>query len=243
MNLAAEALVAVTGIFPKDPPDRADGIAAGMLYGKWRTAVKEFFDRSRPLKFKKTKLPTSYEAMTQKLNVSPDDPVTLASKISDPEIVRSYLTVVSNARLYVKEHWPQLQIENFAGPRTVEPGATFVSEMGMIYTTVNDPTTVLDEMLSHSLQAEQVEAMKTVFPSLFSLLMSLIEERKILELTKIKSWQVPWSKERVLRVLFQLPQNVSIAEAPRPKANIASVPEVKFKATDENTRGQRLEHA
>lgn len=241
MNLAAEALAAVTGIFPEEPASRSDGATAALIYGEWRTAVKAFFDRDKPYKFKKTRLPKSYSAMSEKILVPPDTADWLASEISDPEIVRAYLTVISNGRLYVKERWPNLQIQNFAGPRTAEPGKVFISEAAMIFCTVNNPTTVLDEMLSHSLQTAQVEAFKTVYPSLFALLMQLIDERKVLELTRLKSWQVPWSKERVLRVLFQLPINVSISEMPRPKAQIASVPEVKFKTSNEMTRGQKLD--
>lgn len=243
VKLSTEALAAVTGVYPDDPATVADGVAAGLIHGKWRTAIKQFFDKDRPSKFKKNRLPASYETMSKKILVGDDDPVWLTQNMVDPDMIRAYTMVISNARLYIRERWPNLQIDNFAGPQTVEPGKVFVSEATMVFCTVNDPSIILDEMLSHSLIPQQAECFKTCYPSLFGMLDELIEERKILELTRAKSWKCPWSKERVLRNLFGMPPTVSIAEAPKPKAQMGSIQEIKFKATSEITRGQKLESA
>ena len=239
---AGEALCAVTGIFPDKPASLADGRAAAGLHGIWRTSVKEFFDRDKPLRFKRSKMPMSYDKARDLLNSPDDDPIWLASKIEDEGIATAYLTAISNAREYLRAQWPVLSIERYPSSQLVEPGRVTVAKMSMLFASVNEPSVILDEMLSHSLQDEQVTAAKTVFPNLFSMLMQLIEERSYIELTKVKSWIAPWSQERVLRRLYQLPVQVSISEAARKPANMGkSPPEVSIRfRTSEYTNAQSI---
>lgn len=239
---SGEALVAVTGIFPTEPASIADGRAATLLHGKWRTAVKDFFDRDKPYRFKSTRMGMSYDKVRDMLNNPDDNPEWLASKIADEDMATAYLTVLSNAREYLRERWPALVIDQFPAPRIVEPGRVLIGKMSTLFSSVNEPTSLLDEMLSHSVQDEQVDAVKTVFPSLFSMLMQLIDERSVIELSKSKSWSVTWNKERVLRRLYQLPVQLSISEAARQPANMgkhAPSVQIQFKA-NEYTRSQQI---
>lgn len=240
-DISTEALVAVTGIFPDRPVTYGDTYAATLLPGEWRSSVKEFFDRDKALKFKRTKLPMSYEK-TGKLLVNPDDdPNWLTSNFSDPDVANSYLLVISNAREYLRSKWPKLIIQAYPLPRPVDPGRTFIEEMSMLYCTVNEPSIILREMISRSLQPAQVDAFKTVFPALYNLLLDTIDERKQLELSRSMSWTVPWSKERILRNLYQLPIESSIQEAPRSEAKMGNVSQIKMKNSSETTKSQSLE--
>ncbi len=240
-DLSVEALVAVTGIFPKEPVTTADSYKATLLPGEWRTSVKEFFDTDKARRFKKTRLPMSY-AKVSDLLISPDDnPDWLGTNFYDSDVANQYVMTVGNARMYLGERWPKLIIQAYPLPIPVDPGKTFIAEMGMLFTTLNNPSCVLDEMLSHSLQPAQVDAFSTVYPALYNMLLDFIDERKELELAKVKSWTVPWSKERILRNLFKIPVEAIIDEAPRSQAKMGSVTQVKIRPASESTKGQSLE--
>jgi len=240
-DLSTEALVAVTGIFPDEPVKPSDAYQATLLPGEWRSSIKEFFDRTKPLKFKKTRLPMSYQK-TGELLVNPDDdPRWLQSNFQDQDVGNAYVLTISNAREYLRERWPRLSIEAFPLPIMVDPGKTFIAEMGTLYTTINNPSTVVKEMLSHSLQPDQVSAFVAVYPALYDLLLSLIEERKKLELSKVKSWRASWGQERILRHLYQLPIGKSISEAPRANAQTASVSQAKINLTSDSTKSEHIE--
>lgn len=238
MSIAAEALVAASGIFPDEPLGPQDGLAARALEGEWRSQIKTFFERSKPYRFRLYPRP-AHEATLDKLTTAPDG-VMLTSKLTDPDLAADYLTVLSNAREYVRERWPSLSMETFTGPRLLEPGWTAMAAAWAVLAVVDDPSRLLVEILSATVQTDQVAAVKTVFPNLYQMLLAIIDDRKQIELAKKKSWTVPWAKERVIRILYQLPPDVSISEAPQPPAKSAATTRVRFDFGSSQTRAQRI---
>lgn len=236
--LPAEALCAVTGLFPDDPPGPRQGMAARALPGEWRAHVKQFFDQGKPRKFRLYPRP-AHEATLDKLVAAPDNQW-LTSRLQDPDIAEDYLVTFSNAREYVRARWPSLSMDTFAGPRLLEPGKIAMMGAWSILAVIEDPTRLLVEMLSGTPGYDQVVAVEAVYPSLFKMLLALIQERKQMELARKKSWQVPWTKERVLRIVMGLPPDVSVTEAPQAPARAAR-PTIKIDFTSTNTRAQRIE--
>ena len=237
MNLAVEALLATTGIMREEPPGPRDGMAARALPGQWRTEVKAFFDQERPRRFKLYPRP-AHEATLDRLTTGVD-PQAMAGRLADPDVVTEYLAVLNNAREYVRARWPALKMQTFTGPRLLEPGFTAMAEAWAILAVVDDPSRLLVEMRSATLLGAQVDAVKTVYPALFQMLLALVEERKQLELTRVRSWSVPWPKERVLRILYALPPDVSIANAPQAPARAARR-DIKIDFTSSQTRAERI---
>jgi hypothetical protein len=243
MGIVGEALVAVTGLFPDRPLRGSDGLAARALPGEWRAQVKAFFDQDRPRRFKLYPRP-AHEAMLDRLTgggpVADED---LVVKLASSDVIYDYLAVLRGARGYVKDRWPALSQDTFTGPRLLEPGATSMGAAWAIHAVVEDPSRLLVEMLSGTVQAAQVDAVKTVYPTLFQLLEQLIGERKAIEQGKKLSWSIDWPKERVLRILFGLPPDVAVKELGQQGAadggDRSKVPQIDFASSQ--TRAQRIE--
>lgn len=235
MSLTAEALVAVTGIFPEDPLGPADGLAARRLPAEWKEQIRVFFGQEKPRKFRLYPRP-AHEATLDKLLAAPDLG-RLTSKLADPELVTEYGVVLNNAREYMRQRWPSLRMDTFTGPRLLEPGWTAMAAVWAVLAVVDRPSRILTEVLSGTLLGEQVQAVKVLYPELWKVLLGTIKERKDAELTKKKSWTVTWPKERVLRIVLELPPDVSIKQAPQALARAASG---KI-SVDFSTRSQRLE--
>lgn len=236
--IAAEALVAVTGLFPEQPLRVQDGLAARGLVNEWRSLIKAFFDQDKPRKFKLYSRP-AHEAMLNRLTEG-DDPNKLVGKLADPDVATEYLATLSNAREYLRERWPSLKTETFMGPRLLEPGWVSMAEAWAILAVLDHPTRILTEMLSGTLLAEQLEALKAVFPDLFKMLLALIDERKELERAKKQSYSVPWRKERIFRIVYGLPPEVSIDQAPQAPARMGRPAPIKINFAASQTRAQRI---
>jgi hypothetical protein len=235
VSLTAEALVAVTGIFHAEPLGPADGLAAHRLPAEWRDQVKTFFHQERPRKFRLYPRP-AHEATLDRLLAAPDLAM-LTGQLADPELVTEYGVVLNNAREFMRQRWPSLTMDGFAGPRLLEPGWTMMAAVWAVLAVVDKPSRLLTEVLSATVMAEQVAACKVVYPELSKVLLGILQERKQTELARKKTWSVPWPKERVLRILLELPADVAIKEAPQSPARAASG---KINV-DFSTRTQRLE--
>jgi hypothetical protein len=238
VTLPAEALVAVTGIFPDAPLGPQDGAAARQLPGDWRAEVKTFFGQERPRKFRLYPRP-AHEATLERLTRGADLAM-LTSRLADPELVTEYGAVLNNAREYVRARWPALKLDTFAGPKLLEPGFTQMAGAWAVLAVVSHPARLLTEILSATVLTEQVEAVKEVYPALFEMLRALIDERRKLELARKASWSCPWGKERVLRIILGLPADVSIAQAPQPPARAAGA-RINIDFASAQTRAQRIE--
>jgi hypothetical protein len=237
VTLAAEALVAVTGIFPDEPLGPPAGVVARRLPGEWRASVKAFFGQG-PRKFRLYPRP-AHEATLERLTRGADLPM-LTSRLADSELVTEYGVVLNNAREYVRERWPSLERDRFTGPQLLEPGFTQMAAAWAILAVVNDPGRLLVEVLSATVLAEQVQAVKDVYPALHGMLVALIDERKKLELARKQSWTVSWGKERVLRIVLGLPPDVSIGQAPQPPARAAGA-RINIDFSSAQTHAQRIE--
>jgi hypothetical protein len=238
MTLAAEALVAVSGIFPERPIGPSDGMAARQLPNEWRAQVKAFFDQARPRKFRLYPRPAHEKTLTR-LTTGVDLPM-LTRKLADPDLVTEYGVTLNNAREYVRARWPSLSMDTFTGPRLLEPGWTAMAEAWAVLAVVDDPSRILVEMLCGTIAGEQVAAVKTAYPALWKMLLAQIDERKNLELGRKKSWTVSWPKERILRILLGLPPDVSIAQAPQAPARAAAA-RINIDFSSAQTRAQRIE--
>jgi hypothetical protein len=251
-QFAAEALVAVSGLLPDKPVGAAERDAARSLTGEWRSMIKDFFDRDKPKKFRMYKRPSDFEAISDKLASGKFDVMMATAKFADSDITQRYIQVVRNAQEYIRQHIHILEEQTFTGPKKFEPGWVTMADTAAIYAVVNGPSRLLDEILSATVLEEQVSAFKAIYPSLFTMLISIFEERKFLEMTKVLSYAVPWWKERVIRLVYSIPMGASITEQkksppgmqsspPQPQPNTQNI-QVNFRTPDQTTsRIQRIE--
>lgn len=241
VSLPAEAILAVTGIFHDETLGPRDGHQAALLPGEWRTSVKAFFEQSKPRKFKLYPRPP-HEATLDKLvaGIDKDRDERLTARLASEEVANDYRLTLSNAIEYVRARWPALRMDTFAKPRLVSPGWATMAEAYAVLAVIDRPGRLVDEMLMGTLLAEQVDAVKAVYPNLFEMLRGMIEERRQLSLARSQSWTIPWRLERVLRILAGLPPDIDISQAPQAPAR-AGRAKVDIDFASSQTRAQRLE--
>lgn len=241
MNLESEALVAVSGLFPEKPVGPGFGNEARLLPGRWRSEVKRFFDADKPERFRLPRRPYENSTMVELLTEMPDT-IWLASRIADPMTVDGYLSVLNNAREYVRAQWPILKLNTFTGERIVEPGAVSVLKAYNAFDIANSPARILDEMMSGSVDIEHTACLRTVYPNLFEMLLDMLDERKILEVARVKSYEIPWWKERVIRIIYNIPPEMSLepAASEPPRFRQPEHEPINIRFNDANTRGERI---
>jgi hypothetical protein len=239
--LASEALLAVSGLFPKKITRTVTGTAAEALPREWARDVKAFFDQEKPEKFRKVPRP-DHEGTLDRLiaGISAEEQERLTKGLSD-EAGLDYLAALNNAREYVQSQWPALYLDTPTGPQLLEPGPTAMMEASTMYATIDDPHRVVVDMLSGALTTAQVNAFKQVYPGLFDVLRSLVRAEIDRRLARRKSYRVPWRQERVLRVFLGLGPDMTLKHV-EPKAPQMSSPDVKIDwAKSTATRTQRID--
>lgn len=242
-SVAAERLVAVTGLFPARTLGVAQADAAEALPRAWARRVRDFLDAARPTRFRWPASPP-HEATLDRLvtGIAPEESSRLIRKAGDADIAQAYLSQLSNAREYVRSIWPALSLDTPTGPRLLEPGPDTMGRAASVYHVVDRPERVLDELCYHTLLPDQVVAFKTVYPRLYDLLRGLVQQGIDRRAAHRKSYTVPWAQERVLRVFLQLPSGSPIARVTQAPARMTapSAP-LNLDFSGQQTKAQRLD--
>lgn len=202
MSLASEALLAITGIYPKDPVSPDDAAAARRIPVEWQKRVAEFFEG----KTQRPPMPRypDYLKTWDLLNEDRDD-AQLIVAIEDATIAAEYAGSIGSARAYVREQWRPLFQDIPTGRRVLEPSLSETQRAGAIFVFVDAPEAIFSEMLAGTIAADQVDAMKENYPALYDMLTVMCRSEIERRLARKQSYEVPWTQERVLRILLQLP--------------------------------------
>lgn len=216
LSVSAEALVAVSGILRDKPLTEVTAEAARNLPRAWSEKVTAFFTETEWRPFKVPKVPDyeeTYDALA--VGLSPEDKAKLLAEVRDQELGDAYSFQVDAARGYLLERWPINQRDTATGPRNEPPSTMQQGQAWSLFTVINDPNRILDEMLMGTLLEEQAEAFREVCPGLFDRLRGLIDMEIKERQAKSNDFAVAWDRERVLRTLMGLPQEVPITEKKR----------------------------
>jgi hypothetical protein len=236
VELAAEALVAVTGLFP-EPLTRQDGIAARRLPKEWHAKLRDFVEAETFTRFKAPPRPDSedtYLALTPK----PDN--ALAAGLADPQMASEYIEVLGRARAYTRSIWPVVVRDTPTGPEWLEPSTTAMGAAWAVLDVAGKPERVLDQMLSGWLDPDEAAAFRTVFPRLFAMVHQVLNRH----LQARRGKPITWARELVVRTLLGLGATgmVSVSQptsgGPPAPAGAPKI-QIDFKAL--RTRGQRLD--
>jgi hypothetical protein len=240
-KLTAEALLAVTGIFP-DPLKPADGRAASALPKQWRAEVRQFFDQEKPRAFRAPpKVDPAKLQDTVIRGVDADKRAGLVAGLADADLGLAYLDALDHALEVVRAGIPSLTRDTPLGPAQLPLGKVEGMRIASLVAVVNDPARVLEEMQMGTLTTAQAEAFGDVYPSLAERLSSLIWDELVARYKTPEKYALPWAKERVLRTLVGLPPSAPISQAapPPPKGSTPPTIKVDFQKALA-TRAQRL---
>jgi hypothetical protein len=236
--LAAEALLAVSGLWPKEPLSPEQERAARALPRQWQERVAAFMEQKRPSRARATPQ-ISYLKTWDKLVAQHQDELVIAGLV-DEALAAAYLAKLRTARTYLQGLWRPLSQQTLVGPRLLPPSRSEQDRAADLHGLLAAPGTILDELASYTLQEDHVAALEAVYPELAAMLDAFVDGELIKGRARRQSYEVPWPQEKMLRLFRGLPYGQPIEALPRTEPEAPKV-ELHIKRAEEmRTRGQTL---
>jgi len=201
--LAAECLVAVTGVFPDTPVRVIDVDQAEAIPLKWQRLVRSFFEAKRPEKI--TRAPkVRYLATWKKLNEKSND-ARLIGKLDDPTMSLAYVAKLTAARDYLHAQWNPLKLQGFLSSTLMDPAPSEEERCSDLFAVVNGPTALLERLAQGSVLIAERDGVKTAFPELWGMIGALIHAEIYRQRAAKQSWEPAYWQQVALRVLLEMP--------------------------------------
>lgn len=206
MNLAAESLVAITGLWPAaHAPSERDRLAAYGLLERWKRRLARWLREPRPSSFKWIAPPVEKELEKKVLAVvSADQEEQIRMFLGDLDLARDYLDTIRNGRGYLEKAWPRIP-EPGLMPKTFPLSSQELEELWEIVRVLDAPEILFDELDSYSITERMIEAAVVVYPELISAVRELLDEVLIEHATKGKTLSP--EKEDLIRIFKGLPRD------------------------------------
>jgi hypothetical protein len=235
VDLAAEALVAVAGLWP-EPLTREDGAAARRLPKDWNAKLRDFVSADTFTRFRMPPRPDSEDTY---LALTPKPDPALAAGLASPQMATEYIETLGRARAHVRSIWPVVIRDTPTGPEWLEPSTTAMGAAWAVLDVVNRPERVLDQMLSGWLDPDEAAAFRTVFPRLFAMVHQVLMQH----LQARRGRPISWARELVVRTLLGLGPSgqVTVSQPPASAPPGAGAPKILIDFKALRTRGQRLD--
>lgn len=242
--LSAEALVAISGVFPEKPLRASDAAAARALPRQWKAQVSAFLSAKTPERLRPAPK-IRYMSTWRQLNQKHNDAETIAL-LEDPAIAMAYVARLKVARTYLRKEWRPLQIQGLYSWTLVDPSPSEGERCADLFAIVNKPGRLLEALAAGSLLDAEMDAVEAVFPELWGMLGAFIYGEAIRRRAEKKSWEPSYWQEVALRTLLDMPigelspvkppEDAGGEPAPPPDLDI----QVKRKREDLQTRTDRL---
>jgi hypothetical protein len=243
--LAAECLVAISGVFPTEPLTTANANAAEALPKEWQQAIREFFEAEKASKA----LPSPkirYLALWKQLNRRQNDAAIIVD-LGEPAVALAYTARLKVARDYLHSQWQPLQLYDITGRATLlDPAPSENERCADLFAVVNSPTRLLEQLRAGSVLDAEVEAVAQVFPELRAMLGAFVYGEMMRQRRERSSWEPAFWQEVAVRALLGLPYNeVTPVKPPEQTQGGAATPpeldiQVNRKRADFETKTQRL---
>lgn len=131
-----------------------------------------------------------------------------AIKVADPDLAAAIEDATIAKLSYLHKHAPKMPPPGLLAGKAWAPNKVEIEKFARRIRATEDPVSVLDELEAGTLTAEAAEAMRTVYPTLFSeVQMRLIDRAAELEVT------VPYKRRLTLSALFDVPLDDSLQPA------------------------------
>jgi hypothetical protein len=237
--LAAQRLVAVTGIFPTRAPSEIELAGSEKLTERIGARVRRFLRASEPADMKWREPPGQkhlHDKLTDQL-----DPMDVGEWFAtDPSMAMIYSKTIEDARGFLLAHWP-VYPDPRLGVNNYELGPDEYAALWQLCETLDHPETLFDDLDSLMLLPDQVDAVAFVYPDLYQ----QINEITALALAdgyidapgEPRRHELSAEREDLIRTLLRLPPE-AVIEIPVPPQ---SQPSAQGKTTPTQTAKHRDE--
>ena len=223
-DLAAEALAAVTGLWPRRAPSRTDLVAAEGMPRRWAQKLRKWLASDGPERLPWEAPPSSEELLERILR--PLDATEIEAwlaTVGEPGVALAYVGVLQTGRSYLDSIWPKIPEAGLVAG-TYPLSRDDLDEVWSVCRVLDDFDSLLAEFSAQTLTVDQVRAVRSVFPDLCALLDDLLDEALIEHVSKKKP--LPWQIEDVIRVWRGIKPEEPIA-VPAPDKPQPPKPETK----------------
>lgn len=205
--LSVDCLLGVVGLMPEEVTRRQMAQAA-TLPEKFAARAKAWWNRKEPAAYKDVKV-GDLDELFDKISAEPtreEIEQWHAAAGDDAEIIEDFTISLKNARTYLKQQWPRIQLVTFAGTRLADLSVEDEAEVASLFAVLNEPTRVLDEMDSATLSPSQATAFRQVYPSLYGHYWDAIQLGAADKGKGSLEWMPDESQEIALAILTGKPQ-------------------------------------
>lgn len=242
IELAAECLVAVTGLYPSKPVSDGEAREAMRLPKDTADAVAAFMDGKGPRRSGTAHI--DYLKAWKRLNSKVLD-VTIASEIEDQRVADAYLAKLREARAYLKDQWRPVQVLGLLGNELMQAPLSEMQRCSDLWAIVNDPRTLHSRMSVGCIMAEEIAALRAVFPEFVAMVDTMLDAQMFQRRKARKSYEVPYRQEVAIRMFRGMPTGAPMEVInPDAQAPQAQPPQIKIGVnsdkTDKMTRADRV---
>lgn len=209
--LSAQRLIAVTGIFPTEPPSEIDLAAAAKLPEKLAGRIRRFLRATEPAEMK-WREPPEQEKLHAKLTAQLS-PLAIGEWFpSNAALAMDYAQAIENARGHIIAKWP-IYPDPSLGVRNYELAPDDYGAVWQLTETLDDIETLFDDLDAFMLLPDQVDAVAFCYPALYKMIKDLVTlelaRGYIDEPGKPRKHELSVEREDAIRTLMQLePQAV-----------------------------------
>jgi hypothetical protein len=156
----------------------------------------------------------SYKSIGQKINapVSETDIVKMIGNLPDSD-KDSYKSVAIKQFTAIQAAYPRSSMETLTGPVPLRPTDMEVFDFDFVYRVIDDPLYVIRLMSGAALLKTQVNAARTIFPTMCDFFTNTINEIMTGKKAANASYQVPWKADISIRDWLGIPMLIAPYQA------------------------------
>lgn len=211
-SLAAEALVAATGVTPlleraPRPVTKAQVSAAKRLPQAILALLRDFLDKPAHEPERPDPPAFDYDQLREGIFETEPDAQAVARLIGsfeDTDLAEAYLEALRTGVLYLQGVIPRETRQTLLGVEDEPPSEVELATFRRQWEVANDPLTALRDLVAGPITPDQVETLAAVYPGLYeetkrAVLQLLVERR-----AKDEAYTLPYQKQLGLEILFQV---------------------------------------
>lgn len=238
-SLAAQRLIAVTGIFPTRAPSEIELASADKVLERFAARIRRFLRASEPADMKWREPPGQkhlHEKITAQL-----DPMDVGEWFAaDPTMALIYSKTIEDARGFLLAKWPAYPDPRL-GVNNYELGPDEYAAVWQLCETLDRPEALFDDLDSLMLLPDQVAAVAFVYPDLYEQINQItalaLADGYIDAPGEPRRRELSAEREDLIRTLLQLPPE-AVLEIPMPPQQ---QPSAQSKTTPTQTEKHRDE--
>lgn len=151
--------------------------------------------------------PFDFDKLSEDLTTleTPDALQTRIQGVGDPDVFLALAMEAQRALDYLREHRPTRTRITAMGPVQGRPSDAEIGAWRRKYHVVNNPESILDELLEGDLTRAQVACFKEVYPTLYDLVFRLVAHNLTRLKTERPNFQLDRDREKQLLALLMAP--------------------------------------